>query len=100
MNFTSREVQRAAWREWKHALAYSGLVEEVHALAKPPRWFVGIELGYDVGEAPSLSQTLDWLERANQRSAKVRAYDDVKQRRRSSRDHRAAATKKLIKGKR
>lgn len=33
------------------------------ATCQPPRWFVFVELGYGLGECPSLSQTLEWLSR-------------------------------------
>lgn len=57
-----RSLSRTAWREYKDALSYRGVMI---ASPHPPRWFVDEELGFSIAEGPSLRWTCTSLEKQN-----------------------------------
>lgn len=70
-----REVARAAWFEYKVTKAAAGLATEAMLGAEePPAEFVDVELGFALGEGPSLMATLDDVAHAAARG--MRLYGD------------------------
>ncbi len=62
------QVERAlilqAWREWQVNASSQGALLVADG-SRPPSWFVQHELGYEWGEAPSLTFTCENLARTN-----------------------------------
>ena len=68
---TSGQFIRWAWREWKTSRAYRHADEELFARARPPRWFIDSELGFGLGQGPSIAYTAAVLEQSNRRALKL-----------------------------
>ena len=55
LTLTARSLKRAAWSEYKITADYQGRLGEVaRATDYPPGGFVAVELGFAIGEGPSL----------------------------------------------
>ncbi len=59
-----RALVNAAWREWQENTSRRSELIFADG-SRPPGWFVGIELGFRWGEAPSLMWTSENLARQN-----------------------------------
>lgn len=76
-----RRLVDAAWREVKVNASVAGsATEPMLGNAHAPSGFVHVELGFGVGEGPSLQVTLLHLERGNRTRRKLLSASEKKQR--------------------
>jgi hypothetical protein len=71
-------VTRAAWSEFKVAADYStGMGEVMRGTERPPRGFVGEELGFGLGNGPSLLFTMAKVQQKSRRRRSGREWQRV-----------------------
>lgn len=76
-----RTLVDAAWREQKVNASVAGsATDPMLGAARPPAGFIAVELGFGVGEGPSLQVTLLHLERGNRTRRKLLSASEKKQR--------------------
>ena len=98
---TRRQISHLAWQEYKITKATAGNASEaLLASDHAPSGFVAVELGFGLGEGPSLSATMQNVEALNRKHAKQAEFAVIKRRKskRESGEQKQARLQSMIGG--